>query len=69
MADKLLSVNELADALGVSRRTVYRLVDTGEIPGYRVANVWRFDLGEVKAALRQPGQDRSSGQKPQTESH
>lgn len=55
MADKLLSVNELAEALSVSRRTVYRLVQAGEIPGYRVANVWRFDLAEVKAALRRHG--------------
>lgn len=49
---KLLSVDQLAEALGVSRRTVYRLLEEGDVPHYRVGKHLRFDLDEVKKALR-----------------
>jgi len=52
MADKLLTVNQLASALQISRSTVYRLVREGRIPHYSVGERLRFDVGEVKAALR-----------------
>ncbi len=37
-----LSIREAARWLGVSTRTVYRLVQQGGLPGFRVGGQWRF---------------------------
>ena len=36
MPDKLITVKEAADRLSVSVRTVYRLMDSGALPSFRV---------------------------------
>jgi len=44
-----LTVNEAAKVLRVSRRTVYRLVQTGKVPAKKVGSQWRISrarLGE-----------------------
>jgi excisionase family DNA binding protein len=51
---QLLSLAECARALGVSERTVRRLVVARQIPAYRVGGQWRVDLSEVREALRTP---------------
>ena len=48
---RLVRVDELARMLGTSRTTVYRMVERGEIPFYRVSASLRFDLDEVKRHL------------------
>jgi excisionase family DNA binding protein len=48
----LMSLAECARALGVSERTVRRLVTARRVPAYRVGNQWRVDLDEVREALR-----------------
>ena len=37
-----LSVKEVADLLDVDSKTVYRLVQKSELPGFKVAGSWRF---------------------------
>ena len=37
-----LSVREVADLLNVDSKTVYRLVQKSELPGFKVAGSWRF---------------------------
>jgi excisionase family DNA binding protein len=37
-----LSVREVADLLSVDSKTVYRLVQRSELPGFKVAGSWRF---------------------------
>ncbi len=44
---RLLTAPQVADALGVCRATVYRLVSWGQLPAIRVSNairVWQEDL-------------------------
>ena len=48
----LVSLAECARALGVSERTVRRLVLARRVPAYRVGGQWRVDLDEVREALR-----------------
>ncbi|MBI4598045.1 MAG: helix-turn-helix domain-containing protein [Candidatus Omnitrophica bacterium] len=36
------SIHEAAQWLGVSARTVYRLSQSGRLPGFKVGNQWRF---------------------------
>lgn len=50
--DSLDEPRDIARALKVSLRTVQRMADDGDIPYYRVRGQLRFDLAEVRAALR-----------------
>jgi excisionase family DNA binding protein len=47
----LLTVNELAALLGISRDSVYRLVKAGDVIGYRVGERLRFRWEDVDAYL------------------
>jgi excisionase family DNA binding protein len=47
MANKILTVSELADHLNVHRITIYRLLKDGSLPGFKIGRVWRFDLNEI----------------------
>jgi excisionase family DNA binding protein len=47
-----LTAEELAAALRVSRSWVYEAARNGTIPCLRLGALKRFDLAEVKAALR-----------------
>jgi excisionase family DNA binding protein len=47
MANKILTVSELADHLNVHRITIYRLLKDGSLPGFKIGRVWRFDLDEI----------------------
>lgn len=52
----MVSVKELANALGVSSKTVYAMVEDDRIPCYRIGcgrGTLRFDIEEVKRSLRQ----------------
>ena len=51
----LLSAKELAVHLSVSEWTVKRAYRLGTIPGERLGKLLRFDLAEVREAMRQLG--------------
>jgi excisionase family DNA binding protein len=44
---RILTVSELAGHLNVHRITIYRLLKSGSLPGFKIGRVWRFDLDEV----------------------
>jgi excisionase family DNA binding protein len=48
----LVSLADCARALGVSERTVRRLIVKRQLPAYKVGGQWRVDLDEVREALR-----------------
>jgi len=41
-ADSIISVKEVAGLLKVSEKTVYSMVNSGELPAFRVRNQWRI---------------------------
>lgn len=51
---QLVPIEDVADALRVSTRTVWRLVEQGTIPTYRVGRAVRFSLAEVIDAVKAP---------------
>ena len=53
MNEQMMSADEIADVLKVSPSTVRRLADSGEIPSSKVGVQYRFDLDEVKKAIKQ----------------
>ena len=48
MKRTLLSVKEIAQALGVSSQSIRRAYWRGDIPSYRISKILRFDLARVQ---------------------
>jgi len=67
MDDRWLSVEEIAEYLGVSKDAVYSWVSTKGMPGHRVGRFWKFKREDVDAWVRDGGaadrQDIDSGGK------
>lgn len=46
--NQFLSVEEVAKMLRVNKRTVYRLVEKGEIPAFKFGKLWRIDQAKLE---------------------
>ncbi len=44
---EILTLDEVALYLKAGKRTVYRLVQQGEIPGFKLGGTWRFRRAEL----------------------
>lgn len=51
-APRWLSTAEAADRLGITSRTLYRLIDAGKLPAYRIGRVIRLQEAEVDAFVQ-----------------
>jgi excisionase family DNA binding protein len=50
--EKLITIDELAQYIRVSPRTLYRMLDEGELPfAIKLKGSWRFREGDVQAWL------------------
>jgi excisionase family DNA binding protein len=47
MDDRWLSVEEIAEHLGVSKDTVYAWLNNRNMPGHKVGRLWKFKKTEV----------------------
>lgn len=47
--EQAMTVRDLAEYLNVTEKTIYRLVQRGEIPGFKVAGAWRFQRADIEA--------------------
>ncbi len=59
-----MTVREVAAYLSVNEKTVYRLAQRGDLPGFKVAGAWRFrpeDLALWVAAQRATEASRRNG--------
>jgi excisionase family DNA binding protein len=52
MDNRWLSLAEIASYLGVSRDSVYRWVETQEMPAQKIGRQWKFKVKEVDAWVR-----------------
>ena len=62
-----VSVEQVAQHLGVARDTIYRWREHRGLPAHRVGRLWKFRLSEVDDWVRAGGADeeqRSDGQTP-----
>ena len=55
----LLSINEVVAILGVSRTTVYALIDRGELVPIRVGERARFDPTDLRGYLERHREGRA----------
>ncbi len=53
MNNRWLSVDEIAQHLGVGRNTVYRWITDRGMPAHRVGRLWKFQQDEVDAWIRE----------------
>jgi len=59
---KILTANEVACLLRITKTTVYNLAAEGKISGFRVGNSWRFDIDEIIQQIKVATQDGKSKQ-------
>jgi excisionase family DNA binding protein len=69
--DRWLSVDEVAEYLGVSKDTVYAWVTHKGMPGYKVGRFWKFKREDVDTWVREGGaasaSDEDLTEKPSNE--
>jgi len=67
MEDRWLSVDDVADYLGVKRDTVYAWIAAKGLPAHRVGRLWKFKRAEidkwVRAGGAAPGKKRAAKKK------
>ncbi len=47
MAETAMTVRQVATYLNVNEKTVYRLTQKRELPGFKVAGAWRFRREDI----------------------
>jgi excisionase family DNA binding protein len=43
----IVTAKELSQYLRLSDSTIYKLVSSGMLPGFKIGDSWRFDLDEI----------------------
>lgn len=46
--DSLLTLKEAMDFLKISRSTLYKLMENGDIKGIKIGRVWRFQKKDIE---------------------
>lgn len=53
MTEEILTLQELAELLKLSERTIYNYAQRGIIPGIKIGAAWRFRKGDVDQWLEE----------------
>lgn len=62
--NEVLTIDELATYLKVSKSTLYKLVQEGKVPGQKVGKHWRFRRDLIDRWLEPTGQTKPKKTKP-----
>ncbi len=52
MTERWLSVDEIAEHLGVSRDTIYNWINGKSMPAHQIGRLWKFKVSEVDEWVR-----------------
>jgi len=52
IAERWLSVDEIAEYLGVKRDTVYKWITRKNLPAHKAGRLWKFKVSEVDTWVR-----------------
>ena len=63
LADRWLSVDEVAEYLGVKRDTVYKWIDRRALPAHKVGTLWKFKALEIDAWVMSGRAAKGQGEK------
>ena len=56
-AEPWVSVDQIAEHLGVTRDSIYRWIDRKSLPAHCVGRLWKFQVSEVDDWVRAGGAD------------
>ncbi|KQZ28064.1 helix-turn-helix domain-containing protein [Duganella sp. Root1480D1] len=59
MSESWISVEQIAEHLGVTRDSIYRWIDRKGLPAHRVGRLWKFQRAEVDEWVRTGGADEN----------
>ncbi len=62
MAEPWVSVEDIANHLGVAKDSIYRWIENKGLPAHKIGRLWKFKVSEVDAWVRADGS--SSSRKP-----
>ena len=51
-SDRWLSVDEIAEYLGIKRDTVYKWIERKKMPAHKVGSLWKFKRDEIETWVR-----------------
>jgi len=54
----LVTAKELGRYLKLSEATIYKLALSGQLPGFKIGDSWRFDLDEVFKLIKGNGRKK-----------
>ena len=57
----IVTAKELSKYLRLSESTIYKLAADSEVPGFKIGDSWRFDMGEVNELIKKRKKDRDKG--------
>ncbi len=61
MSEPWVSVEQIAEHLGVMRDSIYRWIDSKGLPAHRIGRFWKFKISEVDDWVRAAGADDRKG--------
>jgi len=50
----IMTIDDVASYLKLSKITIYKLVKRGDIPAFRVGNSWRFQRDKIELLVTSP---------------
>jgi len=53
MMPNIVTAKEVGQYLKLSESTIYKLAASGEIPGFKIGDSWRFDMEEILKMIRE----------------
>ena len=59
-----MTMEEIAEYLKVSKETIYKMAQKGQLPGTKVGNQWRFNKQIVDAWMAAKSNVASEGKNP-----
>jgi len=58
MADSYMTLKEVAELLKLSEKTLYRLVQQGDVPAFKVGGSWRFRRADIEEWIAKQIEDQ-----------
>jgi len=55
MPERWVSVQDVADHLGVNKDTIYKWIESRALPAHKVGRLWKFQLAEIDEWVRSGG--------------
>ena len=63
IVEPAMTVRDVAAFLNVDEKTIYRLAQRGDLPGFKVSGSWRFQRTDLEAWIAERKEQVSSGKR------